>query len=67
MPEPKYKIIGVDNFDRECVSDTLVCDSINKYWGDKIVEFMNKAVGGVNAQTYYKLVPQGHKLFVFEP
>jgi hypothetical protein len=61
------KIIIVDNFDRESSSDTLVAENINKYWGEKVVDFLNNKFSGDDSPSYFKLVEDGHKLYIFEP
>ena len=60
------KIIGVDNFARESVSDILVCSEISEYYGQKIVDMLNLD-SGQNSLYYYLLVPDDHKLYAFEP
>ena len=61
------KIISSDNFGREHISDKLVCENINKFYGEKIVEFLNKSFSGDYANNYYNLVEDNHKLYKFKP
>jgi hypothetical protein len=67
MSEPKFKIIGVSNFDNETVSDTLVCEGMTQYWAKAI---FNDCVGKLNTEYdyyFYKIVPQDYKLYKWEP
>jgi hypothetical protein len=61
------KIICVDNFDHEIVSDYLVCENINMYYGECVVEYLNNKFSGEHLSSFYRLVPDNYKLFVFEP
>jgi hypothetical protein len=61
------KIVCTDNFDREIISDTLVCENINKYHGERIVEFLNENDSGNNSPNFYTLVEDDYKLYKFEP
>jgi len=61
------KIIIVDNFGRESSSDTLMAEIVNKYWGEKIVCFLNNKFSGDDAPYYFRLVEDDHELYIFEP
>lgn len=58
------KIIGVDNYDREYISDFLVCENVNKGYGNELVNYLNKQD---DQPRFYKLVEDDYKLYVFEP
>jgi hypothetical protein len=60
------KIIGVDNFNTELVSDILVCENVNVFFGELIVKLLNKHTPE-NSATFYKLVEDDYKLFKFNP
>lgn len=74
------KIIGVDNYNRENISDILVAENvINEYLGNRIVEFLNYGrtltkmeresfleTSDLISDTYYNLVPDDYKLYEFE-
>jgi hypothetical protein len=60
------KIICVDNFDREHVSDELVCENVNSYYAKTIVATLN-AREHKNSANYYKAVPDDHILYVYDP
>lgn len=62
------KVIGVDNFDNEMVSDILVLDDIaTMAEAEQIARVMNEAEGGDFAPRYFRAVPDDHKLYKFEP
>jgi len=54
------KIVAVDNFDRDNVSDLLVCEKIGEYYGHEVVQMLNKTFGG---DRFYRLVEDGYKLY----
>ena len=60
------KIIAVDNYDRETVSDFLVCENINASKGKLVVDFLNRHYGEPS-DYYYRLVPDEYKLYKYEP
>ena len=53
------KIIGKDNYNRENVSDYLVAENVNWYYGKKIVELLNRNV----SSTFYEAVEDDYKLY----
>lgn len=63
----RMKIICVDNFGKETVSDTLIAENVNKHYAVFIVNKLNEKFSGNYAQSYYRLVRDDHKLYKFEP
>jgi uncharacterized protein YegJ (DUF2314 family) len=61
------KIISVDNFNRDDVSDKLICENINEYYGKHTVDFLNGKFSGSDSDDFYKLVEDDYKLFIWEP
>ena len=62
----KYKIIGTSNFCLDNVSDILIADNLNKYYGEKIVRFLQDTM--YENDTYYpRLVEQDYELYMWEP
>ena len=55
------KVISVDNYDREHISDTLICENVSGYLGSEIVEFLNQKFK--YGSDYYKLVDDDYKLW----
>ena len=66
MTQKFVKIIGVSNFDDETMSDTLVAERVVEVYARDIVNSLNDS-GGENSYRYYKIVPEDHKLYVWEP
>jgi len=60
------KIIEVDNFNRDNVSDTLVCENVNKQFGKIIVDGLNKRLSGDGSAYFYRLVEDDYVLYKFE-
>jgi hypothetical protein len=60
------KIIQVDNFDRETVDDVLVCENVNSYYGNIMVDFLNERFSGETSANFYKLVEDGYVLYKYE-
>lgn len=60
------KVIGTSNFDEETTSDRLVCENVNEHYGKIIVDALNTR-GGNYSMYFYKLVPDDHKLYEWEP
>ncbi len=61
------KIIKIDNFNREFISDVLVATNISDYYADVIVEMLNKILGGIHSSAFYRAVEDDHKLYEFAP
>ncbi len=61
------KIIKVDNFDRESISDVLIATNVSDYYADVIVEMLNKILGGIHSSAFYRAVEDGYKLYEFAP
>jgi len=61
------KIICVDNFNREHISDLLVAENVSIFYGEKIVEFLNKTFSGDSAVDYFRLVKDDTKIYKFRP
>ncbi len=61
------KIIKVDNFDRESVSNILVATNVSNYYADVIVKMLNKILGGVHSSAFYRAVEDDYKLYEFAP
>lgn len=63
----RFKIIGVDNFDRDNVSDILLCENMTESWANEICKLVNDKHSNDNASRFYKVVPMSHVLYVWEP
>lgn len=60
------KIIRVDNFNRETVSDLLVCENISQHYGEIIVGLLNNKESN-ESPNFFKLVQDDYKLYNFQP
>lgn len=66
MKQKKYKIIGISNFDLDNVSDILIADNLNHYYGNLIVRYLQDITR--DDDTYYpKIVDQNYELYKWEP
>jgi len=61
------KIICTDNFDRESVSDRLVCSNVSEYYGRFIVDSLNDKFSGNESFNFYRLVDNDYELYRWEP
>jgi hypothetical protein len=61
------KIICIDNFDRETVSDVLVAENLNQFYGKLILDFLINNHTSSSGSNYYILVEDNYKLHTFEP
>lgn len=62
-----WKIIAKDNFDRDTISDRLVCDNIMSHWdGQTMVDALN-GIGTPDRMWFYRLVEQSHELYQYNP
>jgi len=59
------KIIQVDNYDRETISDILIAENVNLINGKETTEFLNKKYSGADSSIYFRLVEDDYKLFVY--
>jgi hypothetical protein len=62
----QVKIIAVSNFDDETVSDSTVCENVGNWYGPLIVDLLNNH-SGERGPRFYKLVPDDHKLYEYDP
>lgn len=60
------KIVIVDNFNRDYVSDRLLCENIHEHYGKAVVDFLNQQFSSNSSQDYFALRPDDYKLFTFE-
>lgn len=59
------KIIAIDNFDRDWVSDTLICENVNEHYGKILVDYLNKRQSEMS-QDFYVLKEDEYKLYVYK-
>ena len=59
-PENFWRIVGVDNYARETVADTLVIGFLKKDKAEKIATILNE--GEENSDRYYRAVPPDYRM-----
>lgn len=57
------KIIGKDNFCRDTVSDILVCENVNSYYGEKLLNHLKSTLEHDTCDYVYYLVEDDYKLY----
>lgn len=58
------KIVGVDNFARENVSEILVAENVNEFYAQLIVDKLND---NENNYYFYTNVSDDYVLYVYDP
>ena len=61
------KVIKIDNFNRDNVSDVLICENVKKYIGEFFVKSLNEAFSSGNSPDFFRLVPDDYKLYEWKP
>ena len=61
------KIVSVDNFSRDEVSDTLIAENVSEFYATVIAKFLNQKYGGDNSPNYFSVKPDDYKLYKSEP
>jgi len=61
------KIICEDNYNREHISDVLIAENVNEFYGKIIVKFLLSKYTSRTTSEYFKLVEDDHQLYVFTP
>ena len=60
------KVVCIDNYNRDYISDRLVCENVSKFYGDIIVVCLNERIRA-EGSDYFVLRPDDYKLFTLEP
>lgn len=61
-----WKVIKVDNFNRDTVDDVLICENVSQLYGDYIVSDLNNRFSGEHSDVYFRLVPNDYKLHKYD-
>ena len=61
------KIIGMDNFNREHISDILIAENVSDYWAQRIVKHLNEKYDGEHSPHFFKTITDHEKPYKFEP
>lgn len=63
-----FKLVAVDNFDRENMSDLLIKENIaTEQEAKDLAEDWNRKNSGHEAPRFCRVYPQDHELYTFEP
>lgn len=57
------KIIRIDNFGRESVSDKLIASNVIEYYGEIMVNELNLRFSGDYSDDYFRLVEDDYELY----
>lgn len=60
------KVIAVDNYNRENISDFLYLDGLSEDTAKEVANRLN-AKAGQDAERFYKAVTEDYQLYKFEP
>ena len=58
------KIIQTDNFAREYIPEKLVCENIDNYYGQIVIDFLNGKFD--NSDLFFKLEQDDYKPITYE-
>ena len=61
------KIVQVDNFDRDTVSDILMAEKVSKNNAEMIVKALNEKYSGGNSPLFFTAKSDDYKLYKWEP
>lgn len=61
------KIVCMDNFARETVSEKLVAENVPEFYAKAIAEFLNSKFGGEEAPNWYVAKPDDYQLYKYDP
>jgi hypothetical protein len=61
------KVVLIDNFNRENISDKLVIDNLSHELCELIAIERNNQYGGVHSPSYFVVKPDDYQLYIWEP
>jgi hypothetical protein len=61
------KVVCIDNFNRDTVSDTLVIDNLSQGVCELIANERNGQYGGPHSSSYFVVKPDDYQLYKWEP
>ena len=61
------KIIQIDNFGKESVSDILIARDVNDTYVKMITMFLNQSFSGIHSDLYFRAVGDDYKLYKYKP
>ena len=66
-PSATYKVVCISNFDKDTVSDELLCENLSLDTANMITNAMNKCYSSSTSTYYYVVKPQEYVLYTWEP
>lgn len=60
------KIICVDNLNRDTYDDKLVCENIDRHYGEIVVNTLNDKLSGEHSESYFRLVEDDYVLYKYD-
>jgi hypothetical protein len=60
------KIVGISNFCKDNVSDIIIAENVNEYYGKLIIKFLEE-ITKEHDEYYPKLVDDNYKLYKWRP
>ena len=57
------KIVCISNFDDPTISDELICENVNKDYGERITEALNDSTLAPTSSYFYVLKEDDYKLY----
>lgn len=61
------KIVGIDNFNRDNVSDILIAENVKEFYAKAITKFLNDNFCSKRSDTFFVTKEDDYKLFIWEP
>ena len=61
------KIVKIDNYNRESISDVLIAENVPSSYAETIVTMLNQKFGGRYSSRFYVVKPNDYKLYKFDP
>jgi hypothetical protein len=62
-----WRVVKVDNFDRETIDDKLVCDGLTQDEAKAQADKLNADEGGEDSPAFFKAVDANYKLREYDP
>jgi len=57
------KIVCVDNFNRDHIGDTLVCENVSLNYALVIVDILNEKFGGEHSSDHFVIKSESYELY----
>ena len=61
------KIISINNFGKESVSDIVIAEKVHGYYVEFITTELNRVFGRDKSPDFFRAVEDDYKLYTFKP